>query len=100
MPAGIDLQMDYEAVERMITIFNNGAQQLDETAQAMEQVAQAMENGAMLGEGGDAFAEALRKILSPRIRRITNKFKEMAGDVKFAMDAVKRGDTTAKGRFL
>lgn len=98
--SGIDLQMDYEAVEQMITIFNNGANQLDETASAMENVAQAMENGALLGEGGDAFAEALRKILAPRIRRIKAKFEEMSKDVKFAMDAVKRGDNTAKGRFL
>ncbi|MCE7946736.1 MAG: hypothetical protein DYG88_04830 [Chloroflexi bacterium CFX4] len=98
--SGIDVQMDYEVVEDMIKIFNGGAQQLTETAQAMQAVAQKMRGGALLGLGGDDFAEALDKILAPRIQKLTEKFKELAGDVKFAKDAIQRGDNTARGKFL
>ncbi len=98
--SGIDVQMDYEVVDQMIKIFDNGAQQLQETMQAMQAVAQKMRSGALLGLGGDDFAEALEKILAPRIQKLIDKFKELSGDVKFAKDAIQRGDMTARGRFL
>jgi uncharacterized protein YukE len=94
-----DVQMNYDTVEEMIKIFQNGAQQLGETMEAMKKVADQMRSGALLGLGGDDFAEALERILAPRIQKMQNKFNEMAGDVKFAMDALKRGDTKAAGRF-
>ncbi|MBO9308818.1 MAG: WXG100 family type VII secretion target [Chloroflexi bacterium] len=97
---GIDVQMDYEVVEQMIKIFDNGANQLTETMQAMQAVAQKMRSGALLGLGGDDFADALEKILAPRIQKLIDKFRELSCDVKFAKDAIQRGDMTARGRFL
>lgn len=94
-----DVQMNYDTVEEMIKIFHNGAQQLGETMEAMKKVAEQMRSGALLGVGGDDFAEALERILAPRIQKMQSKFTELAGDVKFAMDALKRGDTKAAGRF-
>lgn len=94
-----DVQMNYDTVEEMIKIFQNGAQQLGETMEAMKKVAEQMRSGALLGVGGDDFAEALERILAPRIQKMQSKFTELSGDVKFAMDALKRGDTKAAGRF-
>lgn len=94
-----DVQMDYETMEQMTSIFRNGAQQLGETAAAMEKLAQSMEDGVLLGEGGDLFADALRARLAPRIKKLQTKFNELAKDVHGALVDLRDGDKTAESRF-
>lgn len=94
-----DVQMNYETMEEMAKIFDNGSKQLQETGQAMEQLAQAMENGALLGEGGDKFAEALRNRLAKRIFKLMQKFAELNKDVIGAVRDLRDGDKEAASRF-
>lgn len=94
-----DVQMNYPTMEEMSKIFGNGAQQLSETARAMEQLANAMRGGGLLGEGGQIFADCLQQILSPKIKKLNEKFKELQGDVKGALADLRDGDKTAASRF-
>lgn len=94
-----DVQMNYETMEEMAKIFDNGSKQLQETGQAMEQLAQAMENGALLGEGGDKFADALRNRLAKRIFKLMQKFAELNKDVVGAVRDLRDGDKEAASRF-
>jgi len=94
-----DVQMNYETMEEMAKIFDNGSKQLQETGQAMEQLAQAMENGALLGEGGDKFADALRNRLAKRIFKLMQKFSELNKDVVGAVRDLRDGDKEAASRF-
>lgn len=94
-----DVQMNYETMEEMAKIFDNGSKQLQETGQAMEGLAQAMENGALLGDGGDKFAEALRNRLAKRIYKLMQKFAELNKDVVGAVKDLRDGDKEAASRF-
>ncbi len=94
-----DVQMNYETMEEMAKIFQNGSQQLKETGQAMEQLAGMMSEGGLLGEGGEKFAEALRSRLSKKIHKLSDKFHELSGDVTGAVKDLRDGDKTAASRF-
>lgn len=94
-----DVQMDYDLMEEMSKIFQNGATQLGETTQAMEQLANTMEQGALLGEGGDMFADALRSRLGPRLKKLQEKFGELSKDVTGALRDLRDGDKDAASRF-
>lgn len=94
-----DVQMNYDTMEEMSKIFQNGAQQLQETGQAMEQLATMMHDGGLLGEGGEKFADALRSRLSKRIHKLSAKFGELAKDVDGAVKDLRDGDKNAASRF-
>jgi len=94
-----DVQMNYETMEEMAKIFKNGQNQLADTQKAMEGLAQAMEDGALLGEGGDKFADALRARLAPRIRKLSEKFGELSGDIMGAVKDLRDEDKEAASRF-
>ncbi len=54
--------------------------------------------GALLGRGGASFVEAIRSQLCPALDRLKNKFHELDGDVKVAIQAMKDEDSkSAKG---
>jgi uncharacterized protein YukE len=91
--------MDYDMMEDMYKVFQNGAKQLGETTKAMEQLAQTMEQGALLGEGGEIFADALRGRLGPRLRKLEEKFEELSQDVMGALVDLRDGDKEAASRF-
>jgi WXG100 family type VII secretion target len=94
-----DVQMNYDTMEEMAKIFKNGQNQLADTMKAMEQLAQSMEDGALLGEGGDIFADALRARLAPRIKKLSEKFGELSGDITGAVKDLRDEDKEAASRF-
>jgi WXG100 family type VII secretion target len=94
-----DVQMNYETMEEMAKIFKNGQNQLADTMKAMEGLAQSMEDGALLGEGGDKFADALRSRLAPRIKKLSDKFGELNGDIMGAVKDLRDEDKEAASRF-
>jgi len=94
-----DVQMNYDTMEEMAKIFQNGSQQLQETGQAMEQLAGMMSEGGLLGEGGEKFADALRSRLSRKIHKLAAKFSELSKDVDGAVKDLRDGDKNAASRF-
>ena len=93
------IKLDYRQAEEMIQTFRKGKEQLQQTLQEMQAVANTIEGGALLGRGGDAFKDAIQGKLCKSIDALNNKFKELEGDVKKAMDIMKQVDEQAKGRF-
>ena len=87
-----EIKLDYAKAEEMAKTFRQGAAQLQETMQAIQQLAQTLEGGALRGRGGTALVDALRGKLSPAIKRLADKYHEMDGDVKAAIEAMREAD--------
>jgi len=94
-----EIKLVYETAEDMIRGFDQGVEQLENTLQEMQSIANTLEDGALLGQGGQAFSEAIRGKLSPAIGRLTDKFKELSGDVQQAIQFMQEADQTSAGKF-
>lgn len=77
-----------ELMDNMTQTFLQGVEQLQDTMQEMQRIANTLEDGALLGEGGQAFTDAIRSKLCPAISRLTDKFQELAEDVRTAKEAI------------
>lgn len=93
------IKLNYELAEDMIRTFEQGYEQLQDTMQAMQSIANTLEEGALLGRGGTAFTEALRSNMCPSLGRLTDKFQELADDIRAAIEAMRQADATSKGMF-
>lgn len=93
------IKLDYGLAEDMIRVFNQGAEQLQDTMQEMQSIANTLEEGALLGRGGSAFTDGIRSQLCPSISRLTEKFNELAGDVQAAIEDMRGAEEEAKRRF-
>jgi len=94
-----DVQMDYDLMEDMARLFREGSQHLDDLQRSMQNIAGRLEGGVLLGRGGDAFAQAIRGNLNPRIRALQDKLDELGMDVYGALVDLRDGDTEAASRF-
>jgi uncharacterized protein YukE len=94
-----DVRMNYQAMEKMGKTFHQAHQQIDTSMKEMEKIAKTFEDGALLGTAGDAFRDAIRSKLIKRMKVISEKLKELEGDIAGAVSKTRDGVTTAKGRF-
>jgi WXG100 family type VII secretion target len=94
-----EIRVVYEDMEEMRRAFRQGIEQLEETMQAMQSIANTLEDGALLGDGGDAFTQAIRGRLAPAIARLSDKFKELDGDVGAAVAYARQADRKSTGYF-
>lgn len=95
MPAD-EIKLNYELAEAMAKEFQAGATQLEETLKEMTTIAGSLEDGALLGRGGTAFVESIRGKLLPSLNRLTEKFRELEGDVNTAIAAMRRADEQSR----
>jgi WXG100 family type VII secretion target len=94
-----EIKLNYAMAEEMAQTFNQGAEQLQDTMLEIQSLANMLDSGALKGRGGTAFVEAIRNKLSPAITRLTEKFQELEGDVKAAIEAMREADSTAQSGF-
>lgn len=94
-----EIKLNYPLAEDMAKVFQQGAQQLEETTLEMQNIAAMLEGGALLGRGGAAFVESIRDKLCPSLERLTEKFRELEGDVNTAIAAMRQADEASKGKF-
>jgi WXG100 family type VII secretion target len=94
-----EIKLVYQTAEDMIQTFAKGKEQLEKTNQVMKGIAQQLNGGALLGQGGEAFEDAIQGKLCPAIDRLTNKFEELMGDVKKAIEYMQEADRTSQGKF-
>lgn len=95
----IDTRMNYASMERMQRAFEQAARTIEDTARKMQQIERQMEGGALQGEAGDAFRDALRSKLAPRLNVLRDKMAELAKDIHGAVIAKRDGVATAQSRF-
>lgn len=94
-----EIKLEYDKAEDMITAFNAGKQQLEQTNSQMKKIADQLQSGALLGKGGEAFNNAITSNLVPSIDKLAEKFDEMAGDVQAAINFMKEADRRSKSKF-
>jgi uncharacterized protein YukE len=91
--------MNYESMENMEKAFHQANDQVTQSISEMEKVAKTLEDGALLGAAGDAFKDAIRSKLIPRMKIIADNMHTLEGDINGAIAATRDGVTTAQSRF-
>lgn len=94
-----DVRMNYESMENMEKAFHQANDQVTQSISEMEKVAKTLEDGALLGAAGDAFKDAIRSKLIPRMKIIADNMHTLEGDINGAIAATRDGVTTAQSRF-
>ena len=94
-----EIRLNYPMAEDMIKTFQQGHEQLQDVMQEMQSIANTLEEGALLGRGGNAFVDAIRSKLSPSMSKLTDKFKELEGDVQAAVNFMQSSDKESSGKF-
>lgn len=96
---GDEIKIVYEIAEAMAQTFQQSQQQVNETLSAIQNMASQVEGGALLGLGGDALVQAMREPLSSSLAKLSEKFSELEGDVKAAIQYMQEADATSAGKF-
>lgn len=94
-----EIKIVYEIAEAMAQTFAQSQQQVQETMQAVQSIANALEGGALIGLGGDAFVEVIRGTFTPALTKLGDKFQELEGDVKKAINLMQEADKTSESKF-
>lgn len=97
--AGDKIKLNYEQADKMAKTFKAGSQQIQQTMTEMQNIAQTLEEGALLGRGGKAFVEAIRTKLCPSLKKLSDKYIELEGDVNVAVKVMREADATSKQQF-
>jgi len=93
------VKLNYEQAEAMAKTFKEGAAQLQQTMQEMQKLAQMLQEGALLGRGGTEFVSAINSNLCPSVKRMGDKFTELEGDVRAAINFMRQADSESKQQF-
>ncbi len=93
------IKLNYEQADQMAKTFKQGSQQIQQTMQEMNNIAQTLEEGALLGRGGVAFVEAIRSNLCPSLKKLSEKYTELEGDVQAAIKFMRQADAESKKQF-
>ena len=96
----MDQRMNYESMKTMSDSFKKAAQQVQEMQKVMEQIASQMEQGALTGGGGDAFREALKSKLQPKLKNFDQSMQDMSKNIDGAVEKIRDGVQNAKSRFV
>jgi uncharacterized protein YukE len=94
-----DVRMNYSSMEKMEKAFKQAEQTLQATQKTANEIAKMMEGGALQGEAGDQFRAAINDKLNQRLKVLEEKMKELAQDIKGAVQATRDGVSTAQSRF-
>lgn len=93
------IKLNYPAMTEMANQCKAVAQRLGETAKLGQTSAQEMQNGALIGDSGEAFANALTSAYVPQVKKLADKFNEVAKDILDAIQDMKSSDSGAGGLF-
>ena len=93
------IKMEYAEMEDMERVFKAGVEQLNEVYRSMQKIANVMESGALVGMAGDAMCESIRTGLCPAVKRLSDKYVELSGDIRGAMSDIEIADDKSKLMF-
>jgi uncharacterized protein YukE len=91
--------MNYQTMREMTKEFTAAEKQLGETMSAVKKLAKDMEGGALLGQAGQTFTGAINGPLTKALTKLSEKMKELAGDVEGARAFYEDGETKSQSRF-
>ena len=95
----MDQRMNYESMKAMSDSFKKAAQQVQEMTKVMDHIASQMEQGALTGAGGNAFREAIKSKLQPKLKDFDQSMQDMSKNIDGAVEKIRDGVQTAQSRF-
>lgn len=92
------IRVNYPALEDMAKHCEVVSQRLAQTASTAQKIAGQMQNGALLGEPGEVYSQALG-LFFQRVTKLSNKYHEVANDIKQAVADMRAADSSAGSNF-
>jgi uncharacterized protein YukE len=92
------IRANYPALEDMARHCDAVANRLTQTAGLAQKTAAQMQNGALVGKHGDIYTQALG-IFFAKVMKLSEKYREVANDIRAAAQDMQRADTTAGAKF-
>lgn len=93
------IKLNYPQMQEMAEQFIKVEQRLQETVQLGRSIAQELQGGALIGDVGEAFAATLNGKFSRQTMQLSQKFGEVAKDIKAAIADMQASDKSAGGLF-
>lgn len=93
------IKLNYPAMEEMAQHIKGVQQRLGQTTQLAKSIAQEMQGGALVGDAGEAFVNALNSAFIPSVNKLSQKFAEVADDIKKAIQDMQAADKRAGSAF-
>ena len=91
--------MNYQTMREMNKEFTAAQAQLTDTLMAVKKLGKDMEGGALQGQAGQTFQAALNGPLTKALQKLSEKMKELAGDVEGARAFYEDGEKKSQSRF-
>lgn len=92
------IRVNYQALEDMAKQCDNVATRLAQTAATAQKIISQMQNGALVGKHGDIYTTAMGLFFS-KVMKLSEKYREVARDVRNAAADMQRADSTAGAKF-
>ncbi len=92
------IRTNYPAMEDMARQCDNAAARLAQSASTAQKIASQMQNGALQGAPGETYVMALG-IFSNRVGRLSEKYREIASDIRHAIADMQAADGKAGVKF-
>jgi uncharacterized protein YukE len=92
------IRTNYQALEDMAKQCDTVSSRLAQTAATAQKIAGQMQGGALVGKHGDVYTTALGLFFT-RVMKLSEKYREVASDIRNAASDMQRADSTAGGKF-
>jgi len=91
--------MNYQTMREMNKEFTAAQAQLQDTLTAVKKLGKDIEGGALQGQAGQTFQAALNGPLTKALQKLSEKMKELAGDIEGARAFYEDGEKKSQSRF-
>ena len=92
------IRTNYQALEEMAKQCETVANRLAQTAALAQKIVGQMQNGALVGKHGDVYTTAMGLFFT-KVMKLSEKYREVAKDIRNASADMQRADSTAGGKF-
>jgi uncharacterized protein YukE len=92
------IRTNYQALEEMAKQCETVANRLAQTAALAQKIVGQMQNGALVGKHGDVYTTAMGLFFT-KVMKLSEKYREVAKDIRNAAADMQRADSTAGGKF-
>lgn len=84
--SGLDLILDEEKVERMVTVLANSHVQAGDLKKAILDIANTIDDDVLVGKSGDTFSAAMRQSANTSVAALETYLKDLENDFRRAIE--------------
>jgi len=92
------IRTNYQALDDMAKQCDAVSNRLAQTASVAQKIVGQMQNGALIGKHGDVYTQAMGMFFT-KVMRLSEKYREVANDIRSAAQDMQRADSTAGQKF-